>query len=272
MTATDVLNLARSQIGTCEIPLKSNSGTPYHAWYGSFCEGWQWCAIFVTWVLFHVDPLLFWGLMTAYSGDYWNVGRMHLREIDISQIAPGDIVIWDKPIGGITDHIGFVETVAANTFTTIEGNSGDCVKRNANRPRVQTSSCRYYFVRPNYSAAPKPQEDEMGLAQIQQVIIPGHTFESAGLVNASRKAVIYLDLVNQGPGAANATVKIQKPNGDFGEKKYTVPISTGAPGKVSQGLESLEVGQAFGDANLGNVIIWVTSDQPTIVIKSQTLV
>lgn len=164
-TVTDVLDLARSQLGVCENPMGSNSGTPYHAWYGVYSQGWQWCAIFVTWVLHHVDPELFWGLRTAYSGDFLRVGRIHRREIDISEIAPGDICIWDQPIGGITDHIGFVESVTAITFTTIEGNSGDCVRRNRDRPRKQTSKCHYYFVRPNYST-PKPATQEVEMATV----------------------------------------------------------------------------------------------------------
>lgn len=271
-TAQDVLNLARSQLGICENPLGSNSGTPYHAWYGSYCQGWQWCAIFVSWVIWHIDQALFYGLMTAYSGDYLSVGRMHLRGIDISQIAPGDICIWDRPPfipEGITDHIGFVESVTGSTFTTIEGNSGDCVKRNTH-DKVQTSSCHYYFVRPNYTSTPKPQEDDMGLAQTEKQLNTGESWETSGFVLEARKARTDLDLINRGTAPMNVSVGIQKPNGDFGAYYVVVPVSKGDPGKT-QGMKNLEVGEAYKDKNLGNIILWIHVDQPATVIKSQEL-
>jgi hypothetical protein len=174
MDAEQVLELVREQIGVCEDPMGSNSGTPYHEWYGPESQGWQWCAIFVSWVIHHTDPALFFNLKTAYSGDFLTTGRSNGREVDISDIAPGDICIWDRPIGGITDHIGFVESVTPTTFTTIEGNSGDCVKRNADRPRIQTSDCHYYFVRPLYTEQPK--EKEMALVTSGKPIQPGEVF------------------------------------------------------------------------------------------------
>ena len=202
-TPTQVLDLCRSQLGVCENPMGSNSGTPYHAWYGSYCQGWQWCAIFVSWVIWHIDQALFYGLMTAYSGDYLNVGRMHLREIDISQIAPGDICIWDRPVGGITDHIGFVESVSVGNFTTIEGNSGDCVKRNTH-DRVQTSSCHYYFVRPQYNQTPPPvkkeqEDDDMVEATVgKAAVIPSYT-------DSAKDQHCDLAIANQ----ANAVTKVR---------------------------------------------------------------
>lgn len=215
-TAQDVLNLARSQLFVGENPMGSNSGTPYHAWYGAESQGWQWCAIFVSWVLFHTDPALFWNLKTAYSGDYLNVGRMHGREIDLSQIAPGDICIWDRPVGGITDHIGFVESVTPTTFTTIEGNSGDSVKRNANRPRVQTSSCHYYFVRPAYSTTPttkhkQPQEDDMEIVETGKAKrFPA--YNDGGTANCG------FDISDESPGGTGAKVRLffRRNDGDKG--------------------------------------------------------
>ena len=36
---------------------------------------------------------------------------------------PGDVVIYDFPGGGVTDHCGIVESAAADTVTAIEGNT-----------------------------------------------------------------------------------------------------------------------------------------------------
>lgn len=182
-TAQDVLNLCRSQLGICENPIGSNCGTPYHAWMNE--QNAQWCAIFVSWIIWHVDPALFWNLKTDYSGGFLNVGRQHGGEIGIGNIAPGDICIWDRPPYGFTDHIGFVESVTPTTFTTIEGNSGDCVKRNSH-DKVEAASCLYFFVRPNYSSTPQPkpqddEEDDMVEATIgKAAVIPSYTDGAKG--------------------------------------------------------------------------------------------
>jgi hypothetical protein len=119
-------------------------------------------------------------------------------------MQPGDIVIWDKPIGDITDHIGIVESVAPSKFTTIEGNSGDCVKRNSNRPRVQTSDCHYYFVRPLYGTAPEKEED-MGY---NGVAVPGtgsgKDFNLILNVDVHPQAAI--KVLNGSPSPANITI------------------------------------------------------------------
>jgi len=259
-TAPDALNLARSQLGVCENPMGSNSGTPYHAWYGRFCEGWQWCAIFVTWVLFHVDPALFWALMTAYSGDYLSVGRMYLRGIDISQIAPGDICIWDRPPFipvGITDHIGFVESITPTTFTTIEGNSGDCVKRNPH-DRVQTSACHYYFVRPNYSSTPTPQPKPKTKETTVALVTSGTRVLDFG-------AIFFVGQMGgepwdvwakvQNPTAAAISVDIAATS-DTDHKVKTITVQPNKTGQVQAGTEL---------AAKNNTLVEITSKVPVVM-------
>ena len=150
-TAQDILNIARSQIGVCEKPMGSNN-TPYNTWYykhpvsgGSY----PWCAAFVSW-LFKDDKDLI-HVFSAYSGDILQAGRAAHEEVLIEGARSGDIIVFDMPIGGITDHIGIVESRAGNTFTTIEGNTGDCVAR---KTRTQSSKCNMFFTRPRYE---KPQ-------------------------------------------------------------------------------------------------------------------
>ena len=253
-TVTDVLDLARSQLGVCENPMGSNSGTPYHAWYGVYSQGWQWCAIFVTWVLHHVDPELFWGLRTAYSGDFLRVGRIHRREIDISEIAPGDICIWDQPIGGITDHIGFVESVTAITFTTIEGNSGDCVRRNRDRPRKQTSKCHYYFVRPNYST-PKPATQEAEMALV-----------TSGARTSSFGAIFYIG--EMGHEQWDVWAKVQNPTAQqiaarvvavTNDVPHVPKVMNVGPNQIVQ----VQVGKEMGCK--GNTLVTVEPSVPAVV-------
>jgi len=157
-TATDVLNLARSQLGVSENPPGSNRGTPYHKWYGPESEGWQWCAIFVCWVFQHVDPSLIHGLHSAYSGDYLTTGRRNCEETP--RPVPGCIAVMDYGDGGITDHIGIVESVSGNYMTLIEGNHNNRVERVT---RALSGSTKFWYIMPPYSAAPKEEEDDMAL-------------------------------------------------------------------------------------------------------------
>lgn len=69
---------------------------------------------------------------------------------------PGDLVLYDWGDGGsgdnsgAADHIGIVEKVNGSTFTVIEGNYSNAVKR-----RTMSVNGRYLrgFARPNYGAA-----------------------------------------------------------------------------------------------------------------------
>ena len=152
-TVNDILALSRSQIGVCEQPMGSNRGTPYHAWYGPESQGWQWCSIFVSWLMRWMP-----GTKWAYSGDWLMWGRRNGAEVTIAQAAPGDIVIFDYGDGGSTDHIGIVEErLGPTTFRTIEGNIGNCVGR---KIRTAGPACRMWFVRPKYSQAQPPEEEE----------------------------------------------------------------------------------------------------------------
>ena len=161
----DVLGKARSQVGVCENPRGSNRGTPYHAWYGSFSQGWEWCAIFISWLFWHTDPALIHGLKTAYSGDFLTTGRNHGEEVQIAQAAPGDIIVFEYGNqNDITDHVAIVERRTGDTLHTIEGNHNDRVERVV-RP---IGSCQMWAVRPKYAMpqpTPKPQEDETMLYQ-----------------------------------------------------------------------------------------------------------
>jgi len=114
------------------------------------------------------------------------------------------------------------------------------------------------------------KEEEMGLAQVEKVLNAGEAWETSGFVLETRKARTDLDLINRGTAPMNVSVGIQKPNGDFGAYYITVPVSKGDPGKT-QGMKNLEVGEAFHDKNLGNIIVWIHVDQPATVVKSQEL-
>ena len=43
--------------------------------------------------------------------------------------AAGDIIFFDRGNDGSIDHVGIVESVKKGTVNTVEGNSGDAVRR-----------------------------------------------------------------------------------------------------------------------------------------------
>lgn len=260
-TAADVLALARSQIGVSENPPGSNRGTPYHAWFGAHSQGWQWCAIFVAWVYHHTDPALIHGLRSAYSGDYLTVGRRHGEEI--APPRPGAIAIMDYGDGGITDHIGIVESVSGSSMTLIEGNHNNRVERVT---RVIGGSTRFWYVMPKYS---QPEEEEM-IASVDSGPVPVMGWTTAGLLKDP--GAFWLDVVNKGSADAQVTVTIQRlgpvGTGDFGSKVITVQAPKAGPPPVVGGV-SFDLNETF--KNAGNVSVVIDSTQPVYVKATQKL-
>lgn len=152
-TASDVLRVARAELGYTETPANSNQ-TKYGAWYG--LNGQPWCMMFLQWI-FHqagVSDLL--PTKTASCGTMMRAAQSAGLWVTGSY-QPGDLVIYDFPGGAATDHCGIVETVNGNTITAIEGNTavgndsngGEVMRRS--RPLSQVVGA----VRPKY------EEDNM---------------------------------------------------------------------------------------------------------------
>ena len=172
----DLLNLARSQLGVAEEPRGSNN-IRYNTWYYGHSvsgSGYAWCAVFVSWLFWTLGAQdAIWGLRTNKSNDFLAVGRKYNAEVSITQVRPGDICVFDWGDGGVTDHIGIVESKpASRTVATIEGNVGNAVGR---RLREPSRRCRMWFVRPQYldyitpPAPPKKKEEELMLVPFVQV-------------------------------------------------------------------------------------------------------
>ena len=146
MAVRDMVAIAQSQLG--------HSGYKYYTWAG-FDYRVDWCAIFACWCANEAG----YTLVNPYGNSFgsedfpqsWVVGdiadwfrragRLQTGQYYYGNYVPkrGDIVffswIYDPPrtppprIGGL-DHVGIVESVANGVVTTIEGNSGDRVRRN----------------------------------------------------------------------------------------------------------------------------------------------
>lgn len=149
----DIVKVAESQIGV-------SGGDPYWSWYG-FDERVEWCACFVSWCAdqcgylegnYHIEkPKLDQSgieeqtvadeviSFPKYSGvgdgiqKFKNKSMWQDRNKDDKNYIPhkGDIIFFDWEVDGSSDHTGIVEYYdeGANKVHTIEGNSGDMVKR-----------------------------------------------------------------------------------------------------------------------------------------------
>jgi peptidoglycan hydrolase-like protein with peptidoglycan-binding domain len=148
-SATDVLDLARSQIGVSS----PDNRTPYNLEYGLSGPGAAWCQMFVWWCLSHSGVET---IRTAWTPSgiayYEGLGRWTQGGC-LDGAEPGDVIYFDYDnfTGQRTDHVGLIEAVGGGYVQTIEGNVGGGVKR------LWHKLCAGYIVgygRPLYDGAP----------------------------------------------------------------------------------------------------------------------
>ena len=109
-TAERVLELARVELGTKEIPANSNR-VKYNTWYyGREVSGtvYPWCMTFVQWIFSQAGVSL--PVKTASCGALMRAAQKAGLWVT-GDYRPGDVVIYDFPGGGATDHTGLVEQV-----------------------------------------------------------------------------------------------------------------------------------------------------------------
>lgn len=120
---SDVLNLAKTQIGVQEIPKGSNWGDKVKEYLAAVNIGSPapWCCAFVVWCFRHcqkdktVIPTT--GSCTFLLNWAKEQGKL------VKQPRPGDVFLLLRPGGKSAFHTGLVSSVGALTFGTIEGNS-----------------------------------------------------------------------------------------------------------------------------------------------------
>ena len=122
-TVSELLDIARRQIGVKECPPSSNN-VRYNTWYyGREVSGraYPWCMVFVQWVFDQVGVAL--PLRTASCGALMRAAKAAGQWVE-ADYKPGDVVIYDFPGGAATDHCGIVERVTEGGVVAIEGNTG----------------------------------------------------------------------------------------------------------------------------------------------------
>lgn len=126
-------------------------------------NGYDWCAVFVDWCLYKAAGNDAEAAQKAlcYTGPYGagckssvtyykEAGRFHLR--DGYTPKPGDQVFFGASASTV-HHTGLVESVNGTTVTTIEGNSGNAVKR---RIYAINSDQIYGYGKPRYDGDKPP--------------------------------------------------------------------------------------------------------------------
>jgi len=152
-TASELLKIASAEIGYKEKKTNSNledksanagsnNYTKYArdlasaGYYNGSKNGYSWCDVFVDWCFYQLcgknkkkaeemecqtGDL---GAGCKYSLNYYkNAGRLSMNP------QVGDQIFFCYSGTGIAEHTGLVESVTASEITTIEGNSGDKVRR-----------------------------------------------------------------------------------------------------------------------------------------------
>ncbi|MBC1890069.1 CHAP domain-containing protein [Listeria booriae] len=119
-----MVEIAAKEIG-------NKGGQPYWSWYG-FNSRVEWCATFVSWTA-EKAGLIKAGKIPKFAycptGIQWFKSKGKWQSKD-KPPKSGDIIFFDWQNDGTSDHVGIVEKVEGSTITTVEGNSGDAVKRN----------------------------------------------------------------------------------------------------------------------------------------------
>lgn len=151
--ASDIIKIARKEIGTVEDPKGSNKIKYNTDYYSQEVSGasYSWCAVFVWWCFKQAGAkeLYYDGKKTAYvpTLDQWAKSS----GLVVTDPQPGDLIIFDWNRNNIGDHIGICTGSDVQTVKTIEGNTDDGVYE---RMRQREDVLR--VIRPKY----QPEQDQ----------------------------------------------------------------------------------------------------------------
>ncbi|AEA27939.1 hypothetical protein Psed_5814 [Pseudonocardia dioxanivorans CB1190] len=174
-TADQVLDVARSQIGTVE---NARGEQPYGAFYG--LNGPAWCAMFQYWCFSQVPGGAALIPKTAYTPTFyqWFVDRRQSSRTPVK----GALVFYDWPDSvPRIQHVGIVEAVNPDgSITTIEGNTtsgqaGDQSNGGGVWRRRRTTSAVVGYGLPAYDRT--PLEDDMPLTDADAELVAKHVWD-----------------------------------------------------------------------------------------------
>lgn len=182
---TDIVNIAKSQVGYHEGSLSGNSGgssnyTEYGRWYGS--QG-AWCNKFVSWCASVAGiPSSVFPTLTSSSSGYSilrSAGAECFSYSSSKELQPGDIIFVNSRGGysGI-NHVGLVVSADDTTIYTVEGNMSDAVKSITYSRSSGYSS--YYHARITCVARPNYENNsqDADVSEASNILSYGNTLYS----------------------------------------------------------------------------------------------
>jgi len=167
-TVTELLNIARAEVGTKENPAGSNN-VKYNTWfYGRTINGsgYAWCMAFVQWCFNQAKMPL--GKVTAGCTTFMNWAKT-TGQWYTSNYKPGDVLLFDFDSDkGESEHTGICESVTGNIVNTIEGNTwiGNDTAGGAVMKRQRSTSVIIGAYRPKYD---EEKKKDIALGEITSV-------------------------------------------------------------------------------------------------------
>lgn len=172
MTAKQIIDLAKSQIGVHESPPNSNN-VIYNQWYyGKSVSGpeFPWCAVFISW-LFRGDQSLCPRTASCVNMLAWFEQK---RQI-VKKPQAGDIVFFKYSTNSRrTNHVGLVVSVSddGRTINTIEGNTSVTNQDNGGKVMQRNRYSNIVaYARPRYQGTTTP--DKKSNEEIAKEVIDG---------------------------------------------------------------------------------------------------
>lgn len=170
--ASDLIRLARLELGVAEDPPGSNHVKYNNAYYSQDISGsaYAWCLVFIWWLFRQAgaSDLFYDGKKTAYVPTYDQWARQAGLTVALEEARPGDIIVYDWNGNKQGQHVGICTGAAEATVTTIEGNCDDAV-----REMTRQRSYVLRVVRPKYDkesvSACDPETCPI-LAKLRQII------------------------------------------------------------------------------------------------------
>lgn len=168
--ASDILRIARAELGVTESPAGSNR-TKYGKWYG--LDGQPWCMMFVQWVFAQAGAASLLPARTASCGALMRAAKAAGQWVT-GGYQPGDVVIYDFPGGAATDHCGIIVTALTTGVRAIEGNTGTGNDANGGKVMERTRQERYIVgaFRPDYDR--EEEDDVVRYERLSNIPEPSH--------------------------------------------------------------------------------------------------
>lgn len=136
-TAEDIISLASSYIGTHEGDYAHKRFVDTYNAHTPLAQGYKvtytdsWCALFVSFLFIVKDAVSLIGGTECGVERFVSIfkGARIWEDANTAAIKRGDLIVFDWENNDFSDHIGIVESVENGMVHTIEGNSGNEVRR-----------------------------------------------------------------------------------------------------------------------------------------------